>query len=210
MPHQLSFLAGARWYSEALLPSRFLPQRRGDIRAESFTHADGVVGHFTISPGERGEASLLSDARQFVVTEAKLGSSLSAGTKNAPEFDQAARNVACMAHMLDIARVEPATVECLGFYVIAPERQINAGVFGNLVTKESIARKVAARVGQYQGEWDKWFTGSFIPILKRIDLSVLSWESILALLPQDEETAAIREFYSLCQKFNPSRVERLV
>jgi len=210
LSHELSFLAGARWYSEALLPSRFLPQRRGDDRAESFTHADGVVGHFSISPGERGEASLLPEARQFVVTEAKLGSSLSARTKNAPEFDQAARNVACMAHMLDIARVDVAAVERLGFYVIAPEHQINAGMFGNLVTKESISQKVAARVAQYGGQWDKWVTASFIPLLQRIDLSLLSWESILALLPHDEEAAGIREFYSLCQQFNPGRVERAV
>jgi hypothetical protein len=70
--HALSFLPGARWYSEALLPSRFLPQRRGDERAESFTHADGIIGHFSIAPGERGEASLLPQARQFVVVEAKL------------------------------------------------------------------------------------------------------------------------------------------
>src|SRR2546425_6409929 len=43
--HELAFLPGARWYSEALLASRFLPERRGDNRAESFTHADGVIGH---------------------------------------------------------------------------------------------------------------------------------------------------------------------
>ena len=112
--------------------------------------------------------------------------------------------------MLDIARVDAAAMERLGFYVIAPERQIDAGVFGDLVTRDSIARKVAARVAQYQGEWDKWCAASFTPVLQRIDLSVLSWESILALLPHDEEEAGIREFYSLCQKFNPSRVERLV
>ncbi len=208
LSHQLSFLPGARWYSEALLPSRFLPQRRGDERAESFTHADGVVGHFSIAPGERGEASLLSQPKQFVVTEAKLGSTLSAGTKNAPEYDQAARNVACMAHML--GGVDLTAIERLGFYVIAPDRQIKAGVFGNLVTKESIYRKVAVRVAQYQGRWDTWFGGTFEPVLKRIDLSILSWESILGALPNDEESVGIREFYSLCQRFNPARVERAV
>ncbi len=203
--HQLSFLAGARWYSEALLPSRFLPQRRGDERAESFTHADGVVGHFSIAPGERGDANLLPQPKQFVVTEAKLGSTLSAGTKNAPEYDQAARNVACMAHML--AGVDLTKVERLGFYVIAPDCQIKAGVFGNLVSKESISRKVAVRAAQYGGQWDAWLAGTFEPVLERIDLSVLSWESILGVLPNDEEAAGIREFYSLCRRFNPGRVE---
>ncbi len=145
-----------------------------------------------------------------MVTEAKLGSPLSAGTKNAPDYDQAARNVACMAHMLELARVDVATVARLGFYVIAPERQIKAGVFGNLVTRAGIARKVAARIAQYQGQWDAWFAGTFEPMLQRIDLSVLSWESILAVLPNDEEGAGIREFYSRCQQFNPGRVERAV
>lgn len=206
--HQLAFLPGARWYSEALLPSRFLPQRRGDERAESFTHADGVIGHFSIAPGERGEASLLPKPKQFVVTEAKLGSTLSPGTKNAPEYDQAARNVACMAHML--AGLDLTTVERLGFYVIAPDHQIKVGVFGNLLTKESISRKVAARAAQYQGQWDTWFSGTFEPVIERIDLSILSWESILGVLPNDEEAAGIREFYSLCQRFNRARVERVV
>lgn len=206
--HQLSFLPEARWYSEALLPSRFLPHRRGDERAESFTHADGVIGHFSIAPGERGAASLLPHPKQFMVTEAKLGSALSAGTKNAPEYDQAARNVACMAHMLEDSDLTP--IERLGFYVIAPDRQIKAGVFGNLVTKESIHRKVAARVGQYGDKWDAWFSSTFEPVIERIDLSILSWESILGALPNDEESAGIREFYSLCQRFNPARVERTV
>jgi hypothetical protein len=200
----LSFLPEARWYSEALLPSRFRPQRRGDERAESFTHADGVVGHFEISPGERGEARLLRQARQFVVAEAKLGSALSAKTKNAPEYDQAARNVGCMAHMLD--GVDLRAIERLGFYVIAPESQIRAGAFGNLVSKESIHGKVEERVAQYQGQWDQWFSGTFEPVLKRIDLSILSWESVLDAMPKDEETDGIREFYRLCQRFNPVRV----
>lgn len=208
LSHQLSFLQGARWYSEALLPSRFLPQRRGDERAESFTHADGVVGHFTIASGERGEVRLLPQPRQFMVTEAKLGSTLSSGTKNAPEYDQAARNVACIAHVLD--GVDLTTIERLGFYVIAPDRQIKVGVFRNLVTKESIYRKVAERVAKYQGKWDGWFMGTFEPVLNHIDLSILSWESILATLPNNEESKGIREFYALCQQFNPARVERPV
>ena len=205
LSHQLSFLPEARWYSEALLPSRFRPQGRGDLRGESFTHADGVIGHFEM---ERGEARLLRPARQFVVTEAKLGSALSAGTKNAPVYDQAARNVACMAHMLD--SVDLATIERLGFYVIAPVSQIKAGVFGSLVTKESIHRRVEDRVAQYQGQCDTWFSCTFQPVLNRIDIAMLSWESILDALPKDEELAAIHDFYLLCKQFNPARVERAV
>ena len=208
--HPLAFAPEASWYSEALLPSRFLPQTRGDTRAESFTHADGVVGHFDISPGVRGDARILPIAKQFFVTEAKLGSSLSAGTKNAPTYDQAARNVACIAHMLGTSGVDPASVKNLAFYVIAPESQIKSGVFSSLVTKESVQAKVRERVASYDGSLDEWFQGVFLSTLSHIELGVLSWESILAALPETAETEVMRAFYVQCLKFNPLRVRGAV
>ena len=45
-PHPLAPKAGARWFSEAWLPSAFLPRYRGDHLAEARTRADGVIGHF--------------------------------------------------------------------------------------------------------------------------------------------------------------------
>ena len=59
--HELGFEPGATWYSEALLPSRFLPLVRGDSLAESFTHADGVIGHFRVQSGDRGDAALIAE-----------------------------------------------------------------------------------------------------------------------------------------------------
>ncbi len=88
------------WFFEALLASQFLPERRGDERAECFTHADGLIGHFEVRATERSEAVIHPNAEQFVVIEAKLGNPLSKGVKNAPNFDQAARNVACIAELL--------------------------------------------------------------------------------------------------------------
>ena len=44
--HPLSFDEGARWSSEALLPSSFLPRHRGDPLGEGWTNADGCVGHY--------------------------------------------------------------------------------------------------------------------------------------------------------------------
>lgn len=204
--HSLSFAPDARWYSEALLPSRFLPQTRGDTRAESFTHADGIIGHFSISPGLRGDASILPGVKQFIVTEAKLGSSLSKGTTNAPTYDQAARNVACIAHMLANSGVDPNSLDSLAFYVIAPETKIKSGAFANLVTKESIEAKVRERIASYAGEHDKWFQETFIPMLDCIYLDVLSWESILQALPDTAEVHVIRNFYTKCLEFNPIKV----
>lgn len=208
--HPLSFRADARWYSEALLPSRFLPQTRGDSRAESFTHADGIIGHFDIASGERGDASLLPGAKQFVITEAKLGSGLSAGTKNAPAYDQAARNVACMAYMLGIKSIDPSTVDRLAFYVVAPEEQIKSGVFADLVSKASIERKVRERINSYEGAHDAWFQVTFLSTLGRIELGILSWEGVLSALPKTKETELMSEFYAQCLRFNPLRTRSAV
>ena len=200
--HVLGFAPGARWYSEALLASRFLASCRGDVRAEGYTHADGIVGHFTVSPA-RGEAVLSPDAQQFIVLEAKMGSPLSAGTKNAPAFDQAARNVACIAQVLNSAGVEPTSVGKLGFYVIAPLAQIHCGAFGSLVTKPSIEVKVRQRIAAYAGTFDSWFEDIFLPTLDHIDLGIIAWEDILMALPQNAETDELKEFYAQCLQFIP-------
>src|SRR5688572_11739872 len=84
----LMFSAQARWFSEALLPSAFLPRYRGDQLAESRTHADGVIGHFTIGHRGKADLSLTSSAIQLVVCEAKMFSGLSSNVKNASYFDQ--------------------------------------------------------------------------------------------------------------------------
>jgi len=208
--HSLSFAPGARWYSEALLSSRFLPLSRADARAESFTHADGVIGHFEIEPGVRGEARILPGATQFIVTEAKLGSSLSAGTKNAPSYDQAARNVACIAHMVAARGLDVSSFERLAFYVIAPQSQIASGLFGALITKDSIEDKVRARVASYVGDHDEWLQLSFLPALARIEIGEISWESILTALPSTPDVDVIRAFYAACLRFNPLRARDAV
>jgi hypothetical protein len=208
--HPLAFAPGARWYSEAALPSRFFPQSRSDTRAESYTHADGIIGHFFIAAGDRGYATLVPNARQFVVIEAKLGSRLSTGTKRAPTYDQATRYVACTAHTLGLAGVDPTTLDRLAFYVLAPGRQIQSGVYADLVTKQSIERKVRERVDWYEGAHDVWFETTFLPVLARIDLGFLSWEEILASLQQTPEIELMTQFYAQCLRFNPLRGKNAV
>lgn len=207
IPHKLAFLPDVRWYPEALLPSPFLAEIRGDPRAESFTNADGAIGHFSIQPG-RAEAIVLPDARQLVIVEAKLGSRLSSRVKNARNYDQAARTVACMAEMLNRKKIDPQSLDKLGFYVVAPHDQIKAGVFGELVTKRSIRGKVVKRIARYEGTRDTWFQESFEPLLEHIDLDLLSWESVLEHIESSEPQAALQKFYALCLRFNLNRPER--
>ena len=203
--HPLSFRPRALWFSEALLASRFLAESRSDRLAESYTHADGVVGHFDMAPGARGEATVADGAEQLVVVEAKLGSPLSKGVKNAKNYGQAARNVACMAHMLDFKKRDPSSMDSLAFFVIAPESQIRSGIFEDFVTKPRIASQVEARVAQYGGARDEWLETAFRPTLEAIDVGLLSWEGIIEIVEQRDPDCELRSFYDQCLRFNPLR-----
>lgn len=200
--HRLALVNDARWYSEALMHSRFLKRYNGDPQAELFTHADGIVGQFNIAIRGQSDVGLLNKTRQFIVIEAKLRSKLSAGITNVPGYDQAARTVACMAYLIGRSHIEVSQIDSLAFYVIAPKQKIEMGVFDNLVTKESIRNKVKIRVEAYEGRHDEWFHNTFLPVLNRIKLEIISWEKIIQDLPQNSETMSIQEFYQKCLNFN--------
>lgn len=195
--HPFSFFEGARWYSEALLPSAFLTRRRGDELAEGWTNADGVVGHFAISHAAKGDLTLSPEAKQFVVIEAKMFSGLAAGVKRCAVYDQAARNVACMAEVLSRAKTPPAAVQRLAFFVVAPESQISCGIFGQRVEKASIRAAVEARVNIYAGERDDWLAVKFAATLDVIEVRLVSWEQTLQELPKE-----YHDFYANCLRFN--------
>jgi hypothetical protein len=95
--HKLSFSDDCNWYSEALLPSQFLARFRGDPLSETWTHADGIIGHIKIGRDRKTDTTIGAGASHLVVTEAKMFSKLSAGLKNASYFNQAARYAACIA-----------------------------------------------------------------------------------------------------------------
>jgi hypothetical protein len=202
--YPMSPLPGARWFSEAWLPSAFLPRYRGDRLAESRTHADGVIGHFAIGdPGTAG-LSLAPDARQFVVLEGKLFNRLSAGVKNAPYYDQAARSVACVAEVLRRAGRDPELMDDLGFLVLAPQARIDDGVFAWDASADAIRRKVRRRVEDYAGERDAWFSDWFEPTLRRIDVRCLSWEEVIEVIAfhSPESGQFIDSFYGKCLRHN--------
>jgi hypothetical protein len=200
----LYFAEGAKWYSEALLPSAFLPRYRGDQLGESRTHADGVIGHFEVGIEGKADFELLSHASQFLVLEAKISSSLSSGVTRAKYFDQAARNIACMAEVLRRAECQPEEVGSLGFYVLAPASQIDKGVFSSVMNQKSVLQKVERRVSEYQGEKDAWFDQWFYPTVNNIEILCLSWEELIAAIGSADVAFCdgISRFYDYCLRFN--------
>ena len=191
--HLLAFLSEARWFSESLLYSPFSARRRDDPLREGWTHADGVVGHFIIGGTRKAELALRDGATQLVVVEAKMGSPLDPGTKIAPGYDQAARTVACMAHTLQRAKIDPTQMKKLAFVVAAPRLQIASGVFGSLVTRDHIQQRVQTRVESYGGVHDAWFNDWFLPALNDITLVLRPWEDLLTGLDH-----SYLDFYNKC------------
>jgi len=201
-----SFLPEARWFSEAMISSPFLHRRRGDPLAEGLTHLDGAIGHFDIRSGTKAGIALRVDSTQFVVIEAKMFANLSRGTTNAPYYDQAARSVACIAWEISQSKRQVDDFESLGFYVIAPRKQIVDDVFSSQVNKSSIKEKVEHRISVYAvddkkyAELQTWQKDSFIPVLERIDLRCIPWETIIDKIDDPD----IRNFYRRCILFNTS------
>ncbi|MDW7762057.1 MAG: hypothetical protein SCM96_15630 [Acidobacteriota bacterium] len=171
--------------------------------AETWTHADSVIGHFNIGKGHRANLNLASDSRHFVVIEAKMSSRLSPGVRNAPFFNQAARNIACIAEVLKRADRQASGFDALGFHVVAPASRIQEGRFAKYLVKGHVREIVAKRVAQYGGKKDTWFSEWFLPVLERLEINEISWEGLIEYLEsRNSDVGPLREFYRRCLKWN--------
>jgi hypothetical protein len=202
--YPLGFLPGSTWYSESQLPTAFKPRHRGDPLGESRTNADGVIGHIVVGKRAKVDLELERGARHFTVVESKIGSALSSGVTHARYFDQAARYVACMAEVMAIAGIRPASLDRLDFIVLAPEHAIRQGTFSNEMKRSSIEAKVKRRISEYAGELDRWLLKHFEPTLNHLRLHLLSWENAIKWISSHKPGAAgeLNEFYSRCLQFN--------
>jgi hypothetical protein len=200
--HHLTFMQGARWFSEAWLPSAFLRTR---IR-EGWTRVDGAIGHFSIGHCGKADLRLCDNAAQLLIVEGKMYSPLSSSVKNAPYYDQAARTVACIAESLRLAARHPDQMNGIGFYVLAPQEQIDGNVFTEELNVHSLEGKVRRRVGQCQGgdTGQRWLNDWFLPLMQKIDIVPMAWQSVIsAIRASDPETGnAIGQFYEYCETFN--------
>lgn len=215
----LGFLNGSRWFSEARLVSPFKPGYRGDPLGEGLTNADAVVGHFQITSTTRAGIDLKPDARQFVVVEAKMFSNLSSGTKYAREYNQAARNIACMAYAIEKSKIPLEQFESVGFVLVAPELAQRCKQDTNLetcLTADSIRLAVGRRIAAYEAkarteaaalrEWERDY---FLPLVTRLEtdlsLKVLSWEELIKQIRAVDQPCGdeLDKFYQECKQYSP-------
>jgi hypothetical protein len=139
----------------------------------------------------------------LIVIEAKMASGLSAGTKHAPTFNQAARNVACIAHLVARAKLEPAAMQ-LGFVLLAPAERIDQRLF-TAVTKEAICNAVTARAAGFDADADAWCRDHFQPVAERCAIDVVALETLLANIEAVDASMGhgLVAFYRECLRHNP-------
>lgn len=237
--HPLTFQHDSRWYSEARLISPFLrrpkndiPDNETDTQGEGYTNADGVIGHFTFRKKTKAGLTLTESenksARQFVVVEAKMFSPLSSGTQNAPVWNQAARTVACMAEIIRQSTISFDQFNghgALGFFVVAPKKQLEKGGTHSLrayLDHDALRKAIHQRLNGYDatpGSIDRLYQWKCVAdqLLEHLHtngrLAPLSWEDdvIKPFQESDDNIVSrigdgLRSFFDSCVKYGKSKV----
>lgn len=132
-----------------------------------------------------------------------MGSLLSSGTSNADLYNQAAHNVACIAHMVATSGAI-GTLERVSFIVIAPKQRITEKAFEDHLAVESLMETVRRRTAMFEGKYDGWFSTVFTPLLPRIQVRAISWENVVETIASvdDQMGDELKEFLRLCLGYN--------
>jgi hypothetical protein len=96
----------------------------------------------------------------------------------------------------------------LGFYVLAPEKQIERGHFASALTTESILRGIRRRMLQYGSalvdDDDEWEERWVKPLVARMQIQTFAWETALEAIERNEKSFGehLRRFYEMTLSFN--------
>jgi len=195
--HPWAFLKGSDWYSEAILPSPFLPRHRRDVLAEGHVRVDAVIGQFEIEP-HAGLLRLNPGSNQFLVLLSTLKGQLVPGTTNVLWFDHIARTVAAMAKTISNAEINLGQLDRLGLYLVSSNKVPYAKRdFPSFAGKDHIATTLKRRVSLYRGtlsydQLQEWTTNCFEPALSAMTLGSISWEEVIPFVCQ-RDPATVRQ-----------------
>ncbi len=191
--HGLAFSKIKNWTSEALISSPFV---LANERREGYTHADAALGDFKVDYSKRGEIIVAKNASIFGIIEAKMGSNLSQGTTHAKNYNQASRNITCIAHN---TRCNSACETF--FFIAAPESTINNHKLQEQLNQATI--QIGHRFGAYPE--DDSVTDNMDTILCIADKmlkKVISFEEWLGAIQDQNAKEDLQDFYCECLKWN--------
>ncbi len=182
------------WTSEALISSPFV---KDDKYREGYTHADMALGDFSVDFNTRGQIKILKNAKIFGIMEAKMGSNLSKGTKYFKNYNQASRNLACIAYNTMGTNCE------IFFYVVAPENKIKQHEINKQIDLQTMIDQISLRFKDYSDEFKKDHKMDLI-IFKASQCKVqaISYEEWILKVMDEESRKFLTEFYNKAKHWN--------
>jgi len=204
---ELSFLKKrdekTKWAREVLLRSPFEKFGVGT------TNSDAVVGHFGFREETKRGIELDSNAKQFVVLEAKTTSDLKPGTTHWEKFDQATRNVASMAREIQKRGLNVEDdFDVVDFIVISADKKKSK--HDTLLCKDKMKEKTEEMIEEISKGKNKrseqikdledWQENYFEPLVEVINPRCVTWEEIIEEVKRKNSDFAkwFGEFYRLC------------
>lgn len=189
-----------RWISEGGL--------QPTLKKEGTTWTDAIVGSVRIHDdvdneidSETKRGILLDDSNKHVgvvVIEAKVGSKLSEGTRNYADYNQAARNIACLAKLV-MHEPEDFIRKC-AFVVLGPQNPIKSwkGQSENQRIVDAAMGIIKRQHDVAQTRYDD--NAKFLATAKMIaeQSTVISWDEIVQILDDSE----LSRFYTSVLKEN--------
>ena len=187
------FSAISSWTSEVLISSPFISAKN---YREGYTHADIAIGDFLVDFSNRGEIKINSDAKFFGIIEAKMGSNLSKGTKHATNYNQASRNLVCIAH-----NTKP---DCKTFfYVVAPELKIKKHKIEAQIELNVIKNQVNERFESHKSEVDIYsLKDTIIENIENCEIRAISYEDWISQFNNTSIKNELNIFYEKAKKWN--------
>ena len=192
---KIDFSRILNWTSEALISSPFVHAK--DYK-EGYTHADIAFGDFSVNYEKRGEIIINKDAKIFGIIEAKMGSNLSQRTTHVDDYNQASRNLACIAYNT-IDKIDCETF----FTVVAPE---------SMLIKHSINKQIQIDnlIGQIEKRYNLYPQNE--PVRDQIDLILakawtckiesVSYQDWIDKIVDIDAKNYLQEFYDKAKKWN--------
>lgn len=193
----LNFGEISNWTSEALISSPFI---KAKTYREGYTHADIALGDFNVNYENRGEIIIPDNAKIFGIIEAKMGSDLSKKTANTINYNQASRNLACIASKTYNKK------ECSIFFsVVAPEVKLKEYKIDIQIDLKNMIKEIKDRFNLYEYENDfknSQNMDSLIDKAETCDVWAMSYEEWIDYLANSEAKEYLIDFYKKAKKWN--------
>ena len=186
-----------RWISEGGLEPAF--------KHEGTTWTDAILGSVKIKDDNKRGIEVDGDDPGITIVEAKIGSELSPGVTNSPNYNQAARNIACLAQL--ILKHQSLHDKCR-FLVFAPEK---GHVGSGFVNKENVDEIIGAQHNASLKDYSEFFSKDVSNNSEQFDgivrfirekSCVIFWDEVIKAMKSWENIAELRAFYIECLKEN--------